>query len=386
MLRITVQEHQDSLIIKLEGRIVAPWVAELIDFWEETAPHLSSRKLSVDLRDVTYIDADGKRALKDIYTLTGAEFLASTPWTRYLAEEIVATIHRESSEALSKDAEAIPHPQMVDERESSQATMCQMGLTAADHRSMERALQHAIERDELTLHYQPKINVSSEAVVGVEAFSRWADPLRGTVPPVQFLHLAEKSGMILSIGAWVLRQACSQARSWAHAAVPARTVAVNVSESQFYRAGFLDHLLGTLGDTGLNPESLELDIPAEVLMKHPSRAKPILRSIQDKGVRISADNLSISQGGFGSLSKLPINALKIDRSCTRDITSNPDKKAFVKTVIGIAKSKNLTVIAEGVETIEDLDFLREHRCDEAQGFYLGRPAPPWQLARLLSSR
>lgn len=382
MLRIAIQENDETVVIKLDGRIVWPWVAELSHVWAETAPRLSSRKLSLDVRNVTYMDADGKRALADIYALTSAEFVANTPWTRYLAEEIAANARdRVAGKTLLRRGDNPMHPATKTGHGSAQELSSKESITDADRQSIEDDLRHTLDRAELTLHYQPKINIATGAVVGAEALSRWLHPLRGSIPPARFIPIADSSGMILPIGAWVLREACAQARTWANAGMPARTVAVNVSAAEFQSENFLENLFATLSSTGLDPGSLELDIAEDVLSNDPKHAKTILKSARDKGVRVSVDNLDLDHCSFGVLRKLPLNALKVDRSCVRRMTGNPDKTAFLKAIISTGQSLNLRVIAEGVETAEDLAFLREHHCDEAQGFYFGQPVPPWQLGK-----
>lgn len=184
---------------------------------------------------------------------------------------------------------------------------------------------------------------------------------------------------MLSIGTWVLREACKQARAWVDAGLPTRRVTVNISEVQLQREDFQEELFAVLNETGLDPGYLELDVTASVLMKHLERTTSILRFIQNKGVQVSADNLGAGYPNFGRLRKLPLNALKIDRSFVRKIESNPENKTRVSAIINLGHRMNLRVIAEGVESIEHLEFLWEHSCDEAQGYYLGQPMPPEQL-------
>jgi len=244
-------------------------------------------------------------------------------------------------------------------------------------------LQRALEQSELKLHYQPKVNLKTGAITGAEALARWDHPTRGTIPPRQFIPLAEESGMILPIGAWVLDEACSQARIWAEAGVPAKTMAVNVSGVQFQSEGFLDELSAALDKTGLDPSFLELDVNESVLMRHPERTAFVLKALRDKGVHVSVDRFGTGNSSLSSMQKLSVHALKIDRSLLRQITTAPGGTAAVAAFIEMGRGLHLRVNAQGVETVEDLEFLWAHECDEAQGNFLGRAVPPDQLAKLL---
>jgi len=243
-------------------------------------------------------------------------------------------------------------------------------------------LRLALERNELTLHYQPKVNLKTGAFIGAEALSRWNHPTYGAISPGRFIPLAEESGLILPIGAWVFDEACKQARAWAAAGLPAKTMAVNISRAQFQSEDLLDGIFAALNNSRLDPGILELDVPESVLMHHPERTALILKSLRDTGVHVSVDNFGIGNSTLSNMQELPVNAIKIDRSFVRQITTVPGGTAAVEAFIGMARSLDLRVIAQGVETVEDLEFLWEHDCDEAQGNFFGRPVPPDQLAKL----
>jgi EAL domain-containing protein (putative c-di-GMP-specific phosphodiesterase class I) len=257
-----------------------------------------------------------------------------------------------------------------------------MNVPVAEDESIEESLRLALERNELTLHYQPKVDLKTGAITGAEALSRWNHPTRGTVPPGQFIPIADEFGLILPIGAWVFGQACTQARAWADAGMPAKTMAVNVSGAQFQSGDFLDGLFAALSKTGLDPGLLELDVTESVLMNHPERTAFVLKTLRDRGVQVSVDNFGTGNSSLSSMQKLPLNALKIDRSFVRQITTVPGGTAAVKAFIEMGRSLNLRVIAQGVETADDLEFLWEHDCDEAQGNFFSRPVPPDQLTKL----
>ena len=183
----------------------------------------------------------------------------------------------------------------------------------------------------------------------------------------------------------VFDEACSQARSWADAGVPAKTMAVNVSGVQFQSESFLDVLFAAINKTGLDPSILELDVNESVLMRDPERSAFVLKALRDKGVHVSVDQFGTGNSSLSSMQKLPVNALKIDRSFLRQITTIPGGTAAVEAFIDMARGLHLRVIAQGVETVEDLEFLWAHDCDEAQGNFFGPPVPPGQLAKLFRS-
>jgi len=222
---------------------------------------------------------------------------------------------------------------------------------AAERRSIEEDLRHALERNELTLLYQPKIDLKTGAVTGMEALSRWMHSTRGSVPPTQFIPIAEESSLILHIGAWVLRKACSQARAWLDAGLHIGSVTVNISEAQLQSEDFPEGLFATLSATGLDPEYLELDISANVLGKHPERTIYILKSVRDKGVRVSAENVGHGYSCLSSIQKLPLDALKIDGAFVRRIGRIPEFETTDKATIRMGQSLNLRVIAGGVEEV-----------------------------------
>jgi EAL domain-containing protein (putative c-di-GMP-specific phosphodiesterase class I) len=237
----------------------------------------------------------------------------------------------------------------------------------------------------MALFYQPKISLRTGAITGTEALIRWTHPTRGPVSPAQFISVAEDSGLILSIGAWVLREACKQARAWVDAGLPATTMAVNVSAREFGDETFLERLLAILVETGLDPRSLELELTESALMKHDRSAASILQTLREKGVQISLDDFGTGYSSLSNLRKFPVDAIKIDQSFVSQIDTDGKDTALVAAVIAMARRLELRVVAEGVETREELEFLRAQNCDEAQGYYISRPVPPQQFAALLGS-
>jgi diguanylate cyclase (GGDEF)-like protein/PAS domain S-box-containing protein len=226
-------------------------------------------------------------------------------------------------DTLIRNADIAMYQAKKNGRQNYQFFRQDMNVTTVEGESLEESLRRALERNELRLHYQPKVNLKTGAIIGAEALSRWNHPLRGTIPPGQFIPIAEESGLILPFGTWVFSEACAQARAWADAGVRAKTMVVNVSGAQFQSGDFLDGLFETLSKTGLDPWFLELDVTERVLMSDPERAVLLLKILRDRGVQVSVDNFGTGNSSLSSMQKLPLNALKIDRSFVRQITTVP---------------------------------------------------------------
>jgi EAL domain-containing protein (putative c-di-GMP-specific phosphodiesterase class I) len=258
-----------------------------------------------------------------------------------------------------------------------------MSLRAVERRSIEEDLRRALERQEFSLCYQPKVSLTTGRIVGAEALIRWAHPTRGPLLPAQFIPVAEESGLILPIGNWVLREACTQARVWADEGLPAVSMAVNVSAMEFLGENFLDGLFAALDETRLPPSCLELEVTESVLMKRVECAAAILQTLRQTGVRVAVDDFGTGYSSLSYLRKFPIDTLKIDQSFVRHIANGGDDIAIVVAVISMARSLKLQVVAEGVETKQELEFLRAHQCGQAQGYYFSRPVPPEQFSSLL---
>jgi EAL domain-containing protein (putative c-di-GMP-specific phosphodiesterase class I) len=258
-----------------------------------------------------------------------------------------------------------------------------MNVRAVARQSIEESLRQAIDRHEFTLHYQPKANLKSGEISGAEALIRWTHPSRGSIPPVQFIPVAEECGLILPIGNWVLREACSQAKAWRDAGLSLATISVNISAMEFRSEKFLDGVFAILDETGLPPASLELELTETVLMKRAMSTESILKSLRARGVQLAVDDFGTGYSSLSYLRKFPITSLKIDQSFVRQISSSPEETTIVSAVISMGRSLNLLVVAEGVETIQELAFLQASQCDEAQGFYLSRPVPAEQFEALL---
>ncbi|MDO8449120.1 MAG: EAL domain-containing protein [Rhodoferax sp.] len=259
----------------------------------------------------------------------------------------------------------------------------QMNARAVQRQSIEASLRQALDRHEFVLHYQPKINLQSETIVGVEALIRWQHPQRGLLLPSEFVPIAEDCGLILPIGRWVLREACLQAQAWLQAGLPAITMAVNTSALEFRAKDFLDNVRATLADTGLESNWLEVELTESVLMRDAESNDCVLSEIAELGVKLAIDDFGTGYSSLSYLRRFPINALKIDQSFVNQISANPDDAIIVSAVISMGKSLKQRVVAEGVETPEQYAFLRAQNCDEGQGYFFGRPMPAEALATLL---
>jgi len=260
-----------------------------------------------------------------------------------------------------------------------------MNVRAIERQSIEADLRTALKRQEFVLHYQPKIDLRTEKITGAEALIRWVHPDRGLVPPLQFIPVAEESGLILPIGRWVLREACRQVQEWIYAGLPATPVAVNSSSLEFRSGTFLETLRSTLKETGLDPRFLELELTESVLMKHAESSASVLNTLKSIGVRLAVDDFGTGYSSLSYLKRFPIDSLKIDQSFVHDIATDMDDAAIVSAVITMAKSLKKFVIAEGVETKEQMTFLQAHGCDEAQGYYFSKPVIADQFAMLLQT-
>ena len=289
------------------------------------------------------------------------------------------------AETLVKNADTAMYQAKENGRQSYQFFKPVMNVRAVERQSIEENLRRALERQEFTLQYQPKINVRTGEITGAEALIRWTHPTRGPIAPVDFIPVAEDCGLILPIGQWVLREACRQARVWLDAGLPLGTMAVNISSMEFRDDNFLEHVFAALKDTGLDPRVLELELTESVLMKRAESAASVLKTLRARGVQIAVDDFGTGYSSLSYLRKFPIDALKIDQSFVRQITTASDETTIVTAVISMGRSLKLRVVAEGVETREELAFLKAQLCDEAQGYYFSRPVFAQQFAELLKT-
>lgn len=289
------------------------------------------------------------------------------------------------AETLIKNADTAMYQAKENGRQSFQFFKPAMNVRAVERQSIEESLRRALERHEFALCYQPKINLKTREITGAEALLRWTHPIRGPVPPGQFIPVAEDCGLILPIGQWVLREACKQARVWLDAGLPLASMAVNISAMEFRNDNFLENVFATLKNTKLDPIFLELELTESVLMKRAESAASVLKTLRASGVQIAVDDFGTGYSSLSYLRKFPIDALKIDQSFVRQITTAPGEMTIVTAMISMGRSLKLRVVAEGVETQQELEFLQAHQCDEAQGYYFSRPVVAQEFARLLKT-
>jgi EAL domain-containing protein (putative c-di-GMP-specific phosphodiesterase class I) len=257
-----------------------------------------------------------------------------------------------------------------------------MNIEALERFSMESSLRSAIDKEGFQLYYQPQYDSSTGKIIGVEALIRLIHPEKGMLLPDTFIPIAEESGLILPIGSWVLKTACEQNKAWQLSEFRPIYVTINISGVQFKQNNFVESVAQTLLDTGLEPQYLELELTESILMEPTEKTFITLNELKATGVRIAIDDFGKGYSSLGYLKRLPIDTLKIDRSFVRDIISNSDDRAIIRAIISLARSLNLKVIAEGVETHDQLTYLREQGSDGIQGFLLSEPMTPNSFTQL----
>ncbi len=309
------------------------------------------------------------------------------PHTLHLTTSIGLSIYPDDgfdSETLVKNADLAMYQAKENGRQTYEFFTPAMNDRAVERQFIEEGLRHALERREFTLQYQPKVDLKSGEITGAEALVRWKHPIRGLISPEQFITVAEDCGLILPLGQWVLHEACKQARAWANASLPLKTIAVNISAREFRNEHFLEQVVAILNDTGLDARCLELELTESVLMKRPDHAESILKRLRATGVQIAVDDFGTGYSSLSYLAKFSIDTIKIDQSFVRRITTCPNDTSIVPAVISMGRSLRMRVVAEGVETQQELSFLQANECKEAQGYYFSKPVPPLEFAKLLS--
>ncbi len=290
-----------------------------------------------------------------------------------------------NGETLFKKADSAMYHAKASGRNNSQFFEEEMNVRATQRQSIEGALNHAISRHEFVLHYQPTVNLQTGAVTGAEALIRWHHPERGLVAPGLFIGIAEESGLIEPIGKWVLREACRQARAWLDAKLPFQKIAVNISAAEFNNKAFLSNVCAILEETGLDPGFLEIELTETAVMRNVAATSHVLEALSRLGVRFAMDDFGTGYSSLTYLMRFPIDTLKIDRSFVQDIVANENAATIVSAVINLGHSLALHVVAEGVETAAQLDFLQARGCGGGQGFYFGSPAGADQFREILEA-
>jgi diguanylate cyclase (GGDEF)-like protein len=328
--------------------------------------------------DVIEITQQIREALKLPFTIDGQEiFVATSIGISLYADD------GEDAPTLLKNAGAALYRAKEQGGDNYQFYTADMNAKALKRLALENSLRRALERREFVVYYQPQVEINTRQVVGMEALVRWQHPEMGLVCPAEFIPLAEDTGLITPIGEWVLRTACAQSRTWQDEGLAPLRVAVNLSARQFQQQDLSDMVVRILQETGLDSHDLELELTESSIMKNAESAVSTLRELKAMGVQITVDDFGTGYSSLGYLKRLPIDTLKIDQSFVRDVTTDPDDAALVMAMITLAHNLRLKVVAEGVETEEQLRFLHLLRCDEGQGYLFGKPVAADAFRQLL---
>lgn len=350
----------------------------------DTVARLGGDEFTLILQDVRHVEDVASIAQKVLRVL--AQPIAISGHEMFVSASIGISLYPFDDEPgkLLKNADAAMYRAKEQGRNTYQFYTLDINERSLERLRLETSLRYALERNELEVHYQPQFCLHSGAVVGVEALIRWRHPEWGLVPPQHFIPLAEETGLIVAIGEWVLKAACAQGRVWRDAKLPVR-IAVNVSAQQCRRGGFVSAVARALGETGLDPKYLELEITESALMRDIDKTIQSLGALTQLGVAIAIDDFGIGYSSLSYLKRFPIDALKIDRSFVCGLPDGEDDVAIARAVIALAHSLDLKVIAEGVEKEEQAQFLRAHGCHQAQGHWFSRPLLADAMTDLLAA-
>lgn len=286
-------------------------------------------------------------------------------------------------DTLLKNADAAMYRAKEQSRNMFQFYASEMNERVVERMIVERHLRHALSMGELEIHYQPQVELHNGRIVGVEALLRWHSPVLGLVPPDRFIPLAEETGLIVPIGEWVLKSCCGQNKAWQDAGLQPLTMAVNISARQLQKKNLADVIAGILGETGLEARFLELEIVESMVMHDVESVSTIMKELKTLGVQLAMDDFGTGYSSLSYLKRFPFDKLKIDLSFIHDILTDSESAAIVRAIISMAHNLNLSVIAEGVESVEQLEYLRLHDCDDIQGFYVSQPVTAREFEVLL---
>ncbi len=281
--------------------------------------------------------------------------------------------HDSQAAGLIKKADMAMYQAKHGGRDGYQLYVETLGVTTSERLALEAGLQSALENGEFRLFYQPQIALATAEVIGVEALLRWRHPQRGLLLPARFIPIAEETGLIVQIGEWALREACRQHREWLASGLPPIRVAVNVSLVQLYHPGFVDLVRGVIGETGIDPACVELEMTESVIMSHAEATIRTLRELRNLGIQLAIDDFGTGYSSLSYLSQFPLTRLKIDQSFIRNIDTVPANMAIVNAIVMLGTTLGLEIIAEGVETVKELQMLKTSHCGEVQGYHFSRP-------------
>ncbi len=337
--------------------------------------------LFIDQSGETAVNAEAPRimrAFEQPFMLDGRELFVTVSIGIVMSPQ-----DGDNGEILLKNAETAMYLAKDQGRNSYRIYAAGMNARMAERLDLDTKLRRALEREELQLHYQPQLDLRTNRIIGVEALCRWKHPEMGMISPGKFIPLAEETGLIMPIGEWVIREACRQNLAWQKAGLEPIVVAVNISARQFRQSDLAAVVAAILNDTGLEPRYLELEVTESAIMHNPVDVISTLKALKAMGVKLSIDDFGTGYSSLSHLKRFPVDRLKIDQSFVRDIPSDTDNSAIAQAVINLGHSMKLRVVAEGVETAEQLAFLRANQCDEKQGYLFSKPLPAEEFAALL---
>ena len=310
--------------------------------------------------------------------LSGHECLATASIGIAMFPDHGADVH-----TLTKNADMAMYLAKEDGKNNFRFFTREVKMPSIERLTLENCLRHALERDQFSLHYQPKVDLTGGQITGVEALLRWTHPEYGMLPPAQFIPLAEETGLIVPIGRWALNAACAQNMEWQRRGLRPVSVAVNLSPRQFADENLLHDVDEALAVSGMSPVLLQLEVTESMMMRNVSGAIKVLDALQSRGIRLAIDDFGTGYSSMSLMKQFPIDTLKIDRSFVRDLPDDTEDRAIAQAIINMGRALGMTIVAEGVETAAQESFLRAHGCDEMQGYLFSRPLPPEQLADLL---
>jgi diguanylate cyclase (GGDEF)-like protein/PAS domain S-box-containing protein len=359
------------------GDLLLQQVAERLERWvpeQDTGARLGGDEFLIMLTHVKDV-SDAAVAAERLMDAMTAEFVVQGHSIHASCSVGISVFpeHGADAETLIKNADAAMYSAKESGRENFRFFTENMNAQAMERLTLENGLRLALPQKELFLVYQPQMDIVSGKIIGLEALLRWQHPELGLVPPDRFIRIAENSGLIVPIGEWVLRTACSQARKWQDEGLPAVSVAVNVSAIQFRQEDFCELIRRVLDETGLAPQYLELELTESLLLANAEVMLSVVEELKAMGLTLAIDDFGTGYSSFSYLKRYRVSKLKIDRVFIRDVAVNPDDAAITTAIISMAKSLRLKVIAEGVEDEAQMSFLRSHQCDEIQGYYFSKP-------------
>ncbi|MEJ7819126.1 MAG: EAL domain-containing protein [Rubrobacteraceae bacterium] len=350
----------------------------------DTVARLGSDEFGIILEnvsDVQFVASVAQRisaALTEPFTMRDQEMYLS-------AGMGIAVRPPSEADGLMRDANAALGRAKAAGPDNYQFFSPEMNVEAFERLAFESSLRRALEREEFELYYQPQVDLHTGRIVGAEALLRWNHPEQGIVSPARFIPVLEQTGMILAVGAWVMETACKQTREWRdRGLLPDLRISVNLSAKQFAQRDLGEIISDILERTGLDPDAMELEVTESLLMEDTEESNLKLRQLKaNRGVRVSIDDFGTGYSSLAYLKRFPLDVLKIDQSFVRDLTEESDDASIVSAIVSLAHNLRLKVIAEGVETAAQLDYLRRQSCDEAQGYYFSRPLPADEFVHLL---